>query len=31
MQDSNPEITLTFPDGASRKVAAGITGLEVAK
>jgi threonyl-tRNA synthetase len=31
MQDSKPEITLTFPDGASRKVAAGITGLEVAK
>ncbi len=31
MPDSKPEITLTFPDGASRKVAAGITGLEVAK
>ncbi len=35
MADSVPspmgDITLTFPDGASRKVKAGTTGLEVAK
>jgi threonyl-tRNA synthetase len=38
MPDSKPEnlapkseITLTFPDGASRKVASGTTGLEIAK
>jgi threonyl-tRNA synthetase len=31
MPESASEVTLTFPDGAARKVAAGTTGLEVAK
>jgi threonyl-tRNA synthetase len=31
MSDAVSEVTLTFPDGKSRQVAAGTTGLEVAK
>jgi threonyl-tRNA synthetase len=31
MSDAVSEITLTFPDGKSRKIASGTTGLEVAK
>ncbi|MCC7253134.1 threonine--tRNA ligase, partial [Hyphomicrobium sp.] len=31
MSESQSEITLTFPDGKSRRIAAGTTGLEVAK
>ncbi|WP_072391962.1 threonine--tRNA ligase [Hyphomicrobium sp. CS1GBMeth3] len=31
MSDAGSEVTITFPDGKSRKVAAGTTGLEIAK
>ncbi len=31
MSDAQSEVTITFPDGKSRKVAAGTTGLEIAK
>jgi len=31
MSDAASEVTITFPDGKSRKVAAGTTGLEIAK
>jgi len=31
MSDAQSEVTITFPDGKSRKVATGTTGLEIAK
>ncbi|WP_295559329.1 threonine--tRNA ligase [uncultured Hyphomicrobium sp.] len=31
MSESQSEVTITFPDGKARKVAAGTTGLEIAK
>src|SRR5690606_16442619 len=31
MSEAPSEITITFPDGKSRKVAAGTTGLEIAR
>ncbi len=31
MSDAQSEVTITFPDGKSRRIAAGTTGLEIAK